>query len=211
MKKWRRLARKGRAEKKRSWGAWHGERVRAPWGRSKGCICMVNPSKRPQQPAPLRMQMSETFCAEKKLIRAVFTRALSSDGNSLVADVFLIARQKQKFFQHFCLYATWEHLQLCVLQVCIWMGCWLLHLLRGEKNNYSLRRDPLFVARLQLFVFVIGKNAEGVIKALFPRRMHFLFISQERAVSFFQQMRAKNKMHRRSNMRKLEHSRCFTF
>jgi hypothetical protein len=54
--------------------------------------------------------------------------------------------------------------------------------LRGEKT--TLHRDPLFVARSQLFVFVIGKNAEGVIKALFPRRMHFLFISR-RAVLFF--------------------------
>lgn len=47
-------------------------------------------------------------------------------------------------------------------------------------------------ARLQLFVFVIGKNAEGVIKALFPRRKHFLYLLAWELSRFFLQKRAKN-------------------
>jgi len=50
----------------------------------------------------------------------------------------------------------------------------------GKKT--TLRQDPLFVARSQLFVFVIGKNAEGVIKALFPRRTYFFLFISRRAV-----------------------------
>jgi hypothetical protein len=150
---------------------------------------MVNPSKRPQHTAasaPSYANERDFLRREKTYLSSFYARALlgweflrcrcffncSTKTKVFLVFLFVCALQRGNTSSYACFRYVWR---------CI-RGAFAPHLSPLREEKRTLRRDPLFVARSQLFVFVIGKNAEGVIKALFPRRTYFFLFISRRAV-----------------------------